>query len=181
MIQTSRLDLIPATPGAVQSALEGPDSLAAALGVLVPQTWPPEYLDADSLSFTLAQLAEGPDQMGWWLYFVVLRSGPGPKTLIGSAGCCGRPTPGGVVEVGYGIVSDRRRQGFASEVVRGLVAHAFSHPAVQCVIAHTLPDLTPSIGVLKKCGFHLVNEAPAPGVLRFALPRESLATPAPPA
>jgi RimJ/RimL family protein N-acetyltransferase len=176
MIQTARLDLVPATPGVVHAALEGPVSLAAALGVVVPQTWPPEYLDAESLSFTLARLAEGPDQLGWWLHFAVLRPGPDPRTLIGSAGYCGRPTPDGVVEVGYGIVRDRRRQGFASEVVRGLVAHAFSHAAVRCVIAHTLPDLTPSIGVLKKCGFQLVNEAPVAGVIRFALPREPQST-----
>jgi RimJ/RimL family protein N-acetyltransferase len=73
--------------------------------------------------------------------------------------------------VGYAIVSDRRRQGYATEVVGGLVAHAFSHPAVRCVIADTLPDLTPSIGVLKKCGFHLTEETPSPGVIRFALVR----------
>lgn len=175
MIQTDQLDLVPATPELVQAALEGSVSLAAALGSVVPQTWPPEYLDADSLSFTLARLAEGEEQMGWWLHFVVLRAASEPGTLIGSAGFCGRPTPEGVVEVGYGIVSDRRRQGFALEVVRGLVAHAFSFADVQCVIAHTLPDLIPSIGVLTKSGFQLAVGEPSEGVLQFVLPRERAA------
>lgn len=100
---------------------------------------------------------------------MILRPGVEPRTLIGSAGFCGRPTPDGVVEVGYGIVRDRCRRGFASEVVRGLVAHAFSHAAVDRVVVKTLPHLTPSIGVLKKCGFQLVEESPAPGVICFAL------------
>lgn len=173
MIQTNRLEIIPATPALVHAALEGHAALASELGAAVPPSWPPEYLDADSLNFTLARFAEGADQMGWWLHFVVLRPGIEPRTLIGSAGFCGRPTLEGDVEVGYGIVSDRRRQGFATEVVRGLVAHAFSYPAVRRVIAHTLPELTPSIGVLEKCGFQQVAESPTSGVIRFALPRDA--------
>jgi [ribosomal protein S5]-alanine N-acetyltransferase len=171
MIQTVRLEIVPATPALVRAALDGHAALAKELAAAVPPSWPPEYLDADSLNFTLARFAEGVDQLGWWLHFVVLRPGIEPRTLIGSAGFCGRPTPNGDVEVGYGIVSDRRRQGFASEVVRGLVAHAFSYPSVRRVIAHTLPELTPSIGVLEKCGFQLVAESPGPGVIRFALAR----------
>jgi ribosomal-protein-alanine N-acetyltransferase len=172
MIQTARLEIVPATPALVYAALEGHAALATELAADVPVSWPPDYLDDDSLNFTLARFAEGAEQMGWWLHFVVLRPGVEPRTLIGSAGFCGRPTPDGDVEVGYGIVSDRRRQGFATEVVRGLVAHAFSFPSVRRIIAHTLPELTPSIGVLEKCGFQRVEESPTPGVIRFALARD---------
>jgi len=35
------------------------------------------------------------------------------------------------------------------------------------VIAETLPELTPSIGVLRKCGFELIGEGSEPGVIRF--------------
>jgi RimJ/RimL family protein N-acetyltransferase len=48
---------------------------------------------------------------------------------------------------------------------------AFGLPEVTRVIAETLPDLTPSIGVLKKCGFRLVGEGSEPGVIRFELTR----------
>lgn len=174
MIVTERLELVPATPSSVLAALDASAALEAALDASVPPTWPPEYLDRDSLNFTLARLAEGPDQSGWWLHFVVLRLGTEARTLIGSAGFCGRPTTEGFVEIGYGIVSDRRRRGFASETVRGLVAHAFAHPFVRRVIAHTFPDLAPSIGVLTKCGFQLADDASTPDVVRFALTREAM-------
>jgi len=42
---------------------------------------------------------------------------------------------------------------------------------VQRVIAETLPELTPSIGVLRKCGFRPVGEGSEPGVIRFELTR----------
>jgi RimJ/RimL family protein N-acetyltransferase len=105
------------------------------------------------------------------MYFVILPTGG--RTLIGAAGYKGPPTAEGTVEVGYGIVRDQRRRGFASESVRALLSRAFAVPAVRSVIAETLPDLTPSIGVLAKCGFQAVGAGSEPGVLRYALSREA--------
>jgi RimJ/RimL family protein N-acetyltransferase len=176
MIATERLELVPATPESTRAALEGKPALAAMLGVFVPPTWPPEFLDPPSLEFTVRRLTEGPEQAGWWLHFVVLAHGAAGRTLIGSAGYKGPPSPDGTVEVGYGIVPDHHRQGYASEAVRGLLAHAFAVPAVQRVIAETLPELTPSIGVLRKCGFRLIGEGSEPGVIRFELTRADYST-----
>ncbi len=177
MIATERLQLVPATQDSTRAALEGEPALAAILGVFVPATWPPVFLDPPSLEFTARRLAEGPEQAGWWLHFVVLAHGAAGRTLIGSAGYKGPPSPDGTVELGYGIVPDHQRQGYASEAVRGLLAHAFAVPAVQRVIAETLPELTPSIGVLRKCGFRLVGEGSEPGVIRFELTRGDYSAP----
>jgi RimJ/RimL family protein N-acetyltransferase len=75
---------------------------------------------------------------------------------MGSAGYKGPPSADATLEVGYGIVSEYQRQGYASEVVHGFLAHAFALPAVHRVVAETLPSLVPSIGVLRKCGFRLI-------------------------
>ena len=58
-----------------------------------------------------------------------------------------------------------------SEAVRGLLARAFGLPAVERVIAETLPGLTPSLGVLRECGFRPAGEGSEPGVIRFELTR----------
>jgi [ribosomal protein S5]-alanine N-acetyltransferase len=171
MIATARLDLVPATADLTLAALDGAPALATSLGVIVPATWPPEFLDQRSLEYTLERLREGAQQAGWWLHFVVLARGGHPRTLIGSAGYKGPPSSDGTVEVGYGIVRDHQRQGYASEAVRGLLGHAFAVPAVQRVIAETLPELTPSIGVLRKGGFRLLGDGSEPGVIRFELTR----------
>ena len=171
MITTERLELVPATVESIRAALDGESALAARLSVIVPATWPPDFLDPPALQFMLDRLADGPRHAGWWLHFVVLLRDAAGRTLIGGAGYKGPPSPDGTVEVGYGIVRDHHRQGYASEAVRGLLERAFAVPAVQRVIAETFPELTPSIGVLRKCGFRLIGEGAEPGVIRFELTR----------
>jgi ribosomal-protein-alanine N-acetyltransferase len=170
MIRTERLELTPATPDLLAAALEGGASLEAGLRASVPSSWPPEFLDPPALEFTRKRLAEAPDEGDWWMYFIVLPAAPGERVLVGTAGYKGPPADG-TVEVGYGIVTDHQRRGYASEAVRGLVARAFRMPEIQRVIAETLPELTPSIGVLRKCGFELIGEGSEPGVIRFELTR----------
>lgn len=170
MIVTDRLELTPATPGLTRAALQGADALAAELGAVVPATWPPEFLDFAAFEYTLARL-EDSAQAGWWLYFVLLPEGAAGRTLIGSAGYKGPPSADGSVEVGYGIVEDHRRRGYATEATMGLVGRAFSVAEVGRVIAETLPELAASIGVLHKCGFRLLGAGSEPGVIRFELTR----------
>jgi RimJ/RimL family protein N-acetyltransferase len=170
MIRTERLQLTPATSDLVSAALGGSAALAAALNARVPPTWPPEFVDSPALEFIRDRLTETPDDGEWWMYFIVLPAAAAERVLIGTAGYKGRPADG-TVEVGYGIVIDHRRRGYASEAVRGLVARAFRVPGVRRVIAETLPELTPSIGVLRKCGFELIGEGSEPGVIRFELTR----------
>jgi RimJ/RimL family protein N-acetyltransferase len=170
MIRSGRLELVPATVDLLSAALEGRAALEIALHTRVPPTWPPEFLDRPALEFTRDRLIETPGDREWWMYFVVLPAAD-ERILIGSAGYKGPPTEDGTVEVGYGIVTDHRRHGYASEATRGLVARAFRLPEVRRVIAETLPELTPSIGVLRKCGFGLIGEGSEPGVIRFELTR----------
>ena len=167
--------MIPATAELVRAALDGTGALGSGLRASVPPTWPPEYLDTAAFQFTLERLQEGPGQEGWWLYFVVLPGAAGGRALIGSAGYKGPPSADGTVEVGYGIVSDHRRRGYATEAARGLIDHAFSLPAVRRVIAETLPDLIPSIGVLRRCGFRPAGDAAEGSVLRFEITRSEYA------
>ena len=155
----------------ILAALEGNEALGASLSASVQPTWPPEYLDAPSLESVLRRMEEGQAPAVWWLYFVILRRTDAGRSLIGSAGYKGPPSDDGMVEVGYGIVRDQHRQGYASEAVRGLLARAFAAPEVTRVTAETYPELVGSIGVLRKCGFRLIGEGSEPGVIRYELTR----------
>jgi ribosomal-protein-alanine N-acetyltransferase len=166
-----RLELVAATPELTRAALAGRRELAVGLGAVVPDTWPPEFLDPPALEYTLDRLGLGTEQEGWWLYFVVLIDERGSRTLVGSGGYKGPPTEDGTVEVGYGIVSDHQRRGYATLTVRRLLDRAFALPEVRRAIAETLPELKPSIGVLRKSGFRLIGEGSEPGVIRFELTR----------
>jgi ribosomal-protein-alanine N-acetyltransferase len=159
----------------IRAALLSPDALSSSLGAAVPTTWPPMYLDTAALQYTLDRFPEEPQQAEWWFYFVVLSRGESGRTLIGSVGYKGPPSADGTVEVGYGMVCEPHRQGYATEAVRGLLTRAFSAPTVRRVIAETLPELEGSIGVLRKCGFTLIDGGSEPGVIRFALDRDAYA------
>ena len=171
MIVTERLELVPATIGLVQAALDGAVALAASLHATVSPGWPPEYLDAAALEFIRNRLTKSPEETSWWMYFAVIPGGTAPRILIGSVGYKGPPSADGTVEVGYGIVVEYQRHGYASEAVRGLVGRAFAEPSVARVIAETYPTLIGSIGVLQKCGFRLIGDGSEPGVIRFELLR----------
>jgi RimJ/RimL family protein N-acetyltransferase len=55
--------------------------------------------------------------------------------------------------------------------VRAFISRAFADARVRRVIAETMPNLEPSIGVLTKCGFAFTGDGSEPGVIRFTLDR----------
>jgi RimJ/RimL family protein N-acetyltransferase len=101
-----------------------------------------------------------------------VRVQPGvPRLLVGTGGYKGPPADG-TFEIGYAIVSDQRRRGYATELSRLMLARAFAVPGVRRAIAETLPELVGSIGVLENCGFRRIGAGSEPGVIRFELLRE---------
>jgi len=171
-IQTQRLELVAATAASVQAALQGSAALAAALRARVPATWPPEFLDASALEFTRAKLAD-PAQAGWWMYYALRRDGE--RVLIGGGGYAGPPA-GGALTIGYGVVADFRHRGYASELARGLINHAFTCAGVDRVYAETLPELAGSLAVMRRCGMQPQGAGSEPGAVRYGIDRATYAS-----
>jgi RimJ/RimL family protein N-acetyltransferase len=171
-IRTSRLRLVRATPAHLHAELESPAALADALGVDVAASWPPELLDADAIGWVLKWLDAHPGEEEWGFYYIVEAE---PAQVIGAGGYKGAPDDTGTVEIGYGVVPERRRRGFAREAVDGWIAKAFADPRVRRVIAHTLVELEPSIGVLRSTGFSFVgpgNDPSEPEAVQYELTRD---------
>lgn len=164
-LTTARLRLVPATPALCDLELAHQDRLAEALDVGLPEDWPPEH-HAGRLGFSRNAL-DAPGAAGWWLHYIVFTEARRP-TLVGVTGYKGPPSDG-VVEIGYSVVASWRRRGIATEATGALVETACQRGA-EVVVAHTLPHLEASIGVLRKLGFEPA-ESPDPGVLAFALRR----------
>ncbi|MGH3579118.1 MAG: GNAT family N-acetyltransferase [Mycobacterium sp.] len=99
-----------------------------------------------------AARAGAPEEWGSHLFF------DDDGALCGVGGWKGPPSDG-VVELGYAVAPERPGKGIATAVVRELLARA-SAAGVRCVIAHTLPEPSPSTGVLSRCGFvHVADVA----------------------
>jgi ribosomal-protein-alanine N-acetyltransferase len=173
-INTERLELVAGTLELVRAELEDRERLARLINARVPESWPPEFNNSETQQFTVERLSEGADQAGWWCWYVVLRdAGRSGRVLVGVCGFKGKPGADGMVEVGYSVLEEFQREGYATEAVEGLLSWAFSEPEVTRVIAETLPPLTPSIRVLEKIGFSNIGEGSEEGVIRFEMTRQT--------
>jgi ribosomal-protein-alanine N-acetyltransferase len=166
-ITTERLRLIPASVESMEAEIGSAAHLAAFLKIKLPMAWPPPLNDAASQRWMLDYLQKHVGSR-WGMWYITLPAGR--TQLMGNCGFKGAPIRG-AVEIGYSIAPEHQRQGYASEAVRGLLRFAFADPTVQRVLAETFPDLTPSIGVLRKCGLRRVQGSSEPGAIRFTLPR----------
>ena len=173
---TNRLELVAATLEVAQAEINDLPAFARLLDVPRPMTWPPPLNDEHSQQAFLASLHKArPDDAGWNLWFCILRN---PRALVGNAGFKGCPQ-GGPVEIGYSMLEAYQRNGYCTEAVRALLDWAFQTPAVETIVAHTLPGLTPSIRVMEKCGFVFVGDGPIEdgmSTIRYQLSRSTGAT-----
>jgi RimJ/RimL family protein N-acetyltransferase len=167
-IITLHLELVPASLELVQAELDSHSKLGSALDAQVPDGWPPGEYDKPAIEYFMARLSENPLNAGWYGWFAILRSSTTePATLVGAGGFFGPPTPDRVIEIGYSIVSSFQGRGYATELVRALVEHAFSTGNVRQIVAHTTPENVSSVKVLVKTGFQLVGPGKDPGTVKY--------------
>jgi ribosomal-protein-alanine N-acetyltransferase len=73
--------------------------------------------------------------------------------IIGDAGFKGINSERGTIDIGYGIIKEERRNGYAEEAVKALIKWAFSNEIVKAITANCLTTNTISINLLKKLNF----------------------------
>ncbi|BCM90070.1 hypothetical protein IAD21_01921 [Abditibacteriota bacterium] len=164
--------MIAATEEMVKAEIEGRAALSSLLRAQIAETWPPQFYGVEAQTFTLQQLEGKPEQVGWWSWYIVLKGETeGGRILIGIGGFKGPPDAQANVEVGYSIVEEFHRRGYASEAVTGWVKWAFEQRA-QSITAETLPELVASIRVMEKNGFSYVGAGSEQGVIRYRKERD---------
>jgi [ribosomal protein S5]-alanine N-acetyltransferase len=171
-IRMPRLDLVAALPEVARAESLGLPDWFAPLGVAPPPVWPPPLNDHDSMGWFARSIARDPEGLGWFGWYALLRGAAGaPPALAGNCGFKGRPDTRGSVEIGYSLLVPHQRRGLGTELVAGLVEWAFSHRAVERVLAETYPDFVASARVLEKNGFRPVGRGSSSDLIRFELRR----------
>ena len=146
-LETKRLQLIPFTLDLKEAAMNDRARLVEMLGVYVPEHWPGPDL-AEALPFFVENMEKAPSEPAWdWIAIHRLDLG-----VIGGIGFMGGPDKDGVVEMGYDIVPEYRKQGYATEMARSLVEWAFQEAGIKVVTASCLDDNIGSIKVLENAG-----------------------------
>ena len=168
-LQSDRLTLVASTATHLRTELEAPDRLTHLLNATVSSEWPSGEYDRDAMEFFLSRLEEGGESAEGWYGWYALGSDSdvGTLTLLGAGGYFGPPDSDGTVEVGYSVLPEWQRRGYASEIVNLLADHAFTFPQISRIIAHTAEATLASVNVLVRCGFVPVGAGAEAGTLRF--------------
>jgi RimJ/RimL family protein N-acetyltransferase len=93
------------------------------------------------------------------------------QAVIGGIGFIGRPDKDGVVEVGYDIVPGYRKQGYATEMARSLIAWAFQEAGINVVTTSCRDDNIGSIRVLENVGMRRLE--PGGNMLKWEFRKEN--------
>jgi RimJ/RimL family protein N-acetyltransferase len=106
-------------------------------------------------NYRLKQLETEPEAAAWIARAVVAEP---DGVVIGYAGYHGAPDDRGMVEVGYTVDPEHRRQGYATAILTALLERAGAEPAVRVVRASISPDNVASLATITKFGFTQVGE-----------------------
>ena len=117
----------------LDAELDSFERLAQRLGARVPPSWPPGEYDRFAASFFRDRLAEGGEEVAAWYVWYAIRPATtaSPATLVACGGYFGPPLADGTVEIGYSVVPECRRNGYATEIVQALTTRAFAVPEVR--------------------------------------------------
>ncbi len=108
------------------------------------------------LRIRVAQLRDEPEQAPWILRAILLDGDP-PHPAIGFINFHDGPRDRGWVEVGYTILPEWRRRGYAAEAVAALCGWAHRNGADR-FRASVSPANGPSLGLVAKLGFGWIGE-----------------------
>jgi RimJ/RimL family protein N-acetyltransferase len=149
MLETDRLDLRPLPAAAAAALPDDRETAARILGAAIPGSWP----QTDLLDVLPMQASAG-DAERYGIWVMIERATNG---VVGDIGFLGPPSEG-VVEIGFSVVPERRRQGFASEATAAIVDWALQEPDVDAIVARCEGGNIASIGVLDAAGFVRTGE-----------------------
>jgi RimJ/RimL family protein N-acetyltransferase len=154
---SARLELTPLPAVAAAALPDDRETAAAVIGSRLPNAWP----QSDLLDVLPMQAAAEPDDERFGVWLIIERD---TNTVVGDIGFMG-PPDGGAVEIGFSVIPDRRRRGYATEAARTLADWALRLPEVREVSARSEPENEASARVLVAAGFARIGAGG--GVVRW--------------
>ena len=153
-IETDRLLLIPMTFEFVSKLLQDDVAAYTEFNVKPNQEWPNEDT-REILPILKEKLSVQPFPHGFgaWLFIDKWN-----HTIIGDGGFKDPPNKDGEINLGYGIIESKRRQGYAYEAVAALIRWGLSERTVREITAECLRSNYVSHHLLRKLGMVEVNQ-----------------------
>ena len=101
------------------------------------------------------QVLADPSVNPWLVRLAVLR---GTGQIVGLVNFHDAPDESGMVEIGYRVLPEHRRRGYATEMASTMWAYAATLPAVRVLRATFTPDNEGSRAIIEAAGFVQVGE-----------------------
>jgi ribosomal-protein-alanine N-acetyltransferase len=148
VLETNRLLLIPMTVDFIDGLINGDKNAYSLLDIKPSEEWPSEEIFSVLPMFKQSLMQkEEPTGFDAWIFIDKFE-----KCIIGDGGFKGEPDENGGIDLGYGIVKSKRRNGYAFEAVSELMRWALSKSNVKYITADCLDENEPSIKLLEKLG-----------------------------
>jgi [ribosomal protein S5]-alanine N-acetyltransferase len=149
-----RLVLIPFD--ALEALLSGdPDRAGAITGVPLPELFITDRAAQGIWRYRRDQILREPESAPWLVRAAI---GEPAGIVVGHAGFHGPPDDAGMVEIGYTILPEYRRQGYGRAAVTALLREAAAAPSVRTVRASISPNNVASLALARSFGFAQVGE-----------------------
>ena len=118
---------------------------------MLPDAWPqPDLLDVLPL-----QAATSPETECFGVWVMIERNS---RSVVGDIGFMGPPDEAGAIEVGYSVIPERRRRGYATEAARAAIGYGFDELGLREIVALTVPANQRSRRVMERLGMTRLPE-----------------------
>jgi RimJ/RimL family protein N-acetyltransferase len=153
IVRSERIELVSLSGDQLAAILDGQTAgVEEALDVPLPPNW---LGDGDLLpQWRLEQIESDPTSQPWLLRALILVE---PRTCVGYFNFHGPPGEDGWVELGYEILPEHRRRGYASEAALRMMRWAHDEHGVEVFRASIGPDNEPSLKMIEKLGFEEIG------------------------
>lgn len=146
---TERLILIPFTIQICKSVMNGDYSDLFKMNLQKGKSWPDNDV-LETLPKIIINLSQVESPTGFESWMIIKKD---TSEIIGDIGFKGFNYENENADIGYGIIKEERRNGYAEEAAIELIKWAFSNEMVKEITARCLFDNLNSINLLKKLNF----------------------------
>jgi len=146
-LYTARLRLEPVTPEMADAARSGQNAFANVIGADAPADWCAASLGLVARSISMVGSAPAPTRA------IAIHRQEG--VVIGDVRFEPSTRSQSEFEIGYGVAKSRRRQGYATEAVNGVIDWLFEDAGAETILAGCDSSNIASIRTLRRLGFWL--------------------------
>ncbi|MBB6372127.1 GNAT family N-acetyltransferase [Chryseobacterium shigense] len=153
-LTTERLILIPFTIKICKNLLNNDFSDLPVLGIKKGKGWPDQDV-LETLPKIIDNLSQTGAPTGFESWMIIKKE---TSEIIGDAGFKGLNAEEKNIDIGYGIIKEERRKGYAEEAVTELIRWAFSTEKINEITAKCFLENINSINFLKKLNFTEIKQ-----------------------